>query len=179
METTNKTYFEWLYSLIEPSNPDKKSYKLLMTDLHQMEYISLVPNDDNRAKDGEDLRVQFVELFESAANPLTDVPCTVFEMLIALAFRMHEIMLDEPFELSVSDCFWVFIKNLDLDWYDDLNNYHLYGEGIEINVRAFLDRRYNYNGHRGLFPLKRAKRDQRKTEVWYQMSDYLLEKYQF
>lgn len=179
MEATNKTYFEWLYSLVEEANPGGKPFRRLMADLHHAEFISSVPNDDNRAKDGEDLRVQFIDHYESAAQPLVGRPCTVFEMFIALAYRMKEILVGEPFEMSVGECFWMYVRGLDLEWYDDNNDYHLYGEGIEMTIKRFVERRYNYSGHGGIFPLKRAKRDQRKTEIWYQMSDYLLENHKF
>ena len=177
--TTNKTYFEWLYSLIKDSNRDGKSYIFLMSQLHDTTFYSLVPNDDNRCKDGEDLRVRFMDHYESHVQPLYGRPCTLFEMLIALAYRINEIMIGEPFELSVSECFWLFIQNLDLEWYEDSPLYSKYAEKIEENIKKFLERRYTYNGHGGIFPLKKAKRDQRTTEIWYQMSDYLLEKYKF
>lgn len=177
--TTNKTYFEWLYSLIKDSNRDGKPYTYLMGQLHDTTFYSLVPNDDNRGKDGEDLRVRFMDRYESHVQPLYGRPCTVFEMLIALAYRMEEIMNGEPFALSVSECFWVFIRNLNLEWYADEIRYDQYAEKIEGNVKRFLERRFNYSGIGGIFPLKKAKRDQKTTEIWYQMSDYLLEKYRF
>lgn len=177
--TTNKTYFEWLYSLIKDSNPNGKPYTFLMNQLHDTTFYSLVPNDDNRCKDGEDLRVRFMDHYESHVQPLYGRPCTLFEMLIALAYRINEIMIGEPFELSVSECFWLFIQNLDLEWYEDSPLYSKYAEKIEENIKKFLERRYTYNGHGGIFPLKKVKRDQRTTEIWYQMSDYLLEKYKF
>ena len=177
--TTNKTYFEWLYSLIKDSNRDGKPYTFLMNQLHDTTFYSLVPNDDNRGKDGEDLRVRFMERYESHVQPLYGRPCTVLEMLIALAYRMNEIIAGEPFEMSVSECFWLFIRNLDLEWYEDSSMYGTYAEKIEGIIKKLLERRYTYNGHGGIFPLKKAKRDQRTTEVWYQMSDYLLENYQF
>ena len=33
------------------------------------------------------------------------------------------------------------------------------------------------NGTGGLFPLKRPRVNQRRVEVWYQMSEYLMENY--
>jgi hypothetical protein len=177
--TTNKTYFEWLYSLIKDSNRNGKPYTFLMNQLHDTTFYSLVPNDDNRGKDGEDLRIRFMDHYESHVQPLYGRPCTLFEMLIALAYRINEIMIGEPFELSVSECFWLFIQNLDLEQYHDETKYADYAKDVEFNIRKFLERTYDYNGIGGIFPLKRAKRDQRTTEVWGQMADYLLEKYKF
>ena len=181
---TNEAYFKWLGSLIKDSDQDKKPYSFLINQLHHTTFYSLVPNDDNRGKDGENLRVRFMEHYESHVQPLYGRSCTLLEMLIALAFRMNEIMIGEPFELSVSECFWLFIRNLDLEWYKDIAAYDDIFVGAEKSrleeiIQNFLERRYTYNGHGGIFPLKKAKRDQRTTEIWYQMSDYLLENYQF
>ena len=40
-----------------------------------------------------------------------------------------------------------------------------------------VERRYKRSGEGGLFPLKNAAKDQRKVEIWYQLSSYLLENY--
>ena len=40
-----------------------------------------------------------------------------------------------------------------------------------------LAREYSDNGHGGLFPLKNPKKDQRKVEIWYQMTEYINENY--
>ena len=176
---TNEAYFKWLGSLIKDSDQDKKPYSFLINQLHHTTFYSLVPNDDNRGKDGENLRVRFMEHYESHVQPLYGRSCTLLEMLIALAFRMNEIMIGEPFELSVSECFWLFIRNLDLEWHYDMSEYDDHTKRIEINVKRFLERTYDYNGIGGIFPLKKAKRDQRTTEIWGQMADYLLEKYKF
>jgi hypothetical protein len=36
-------------------------------------------------------------------------------------------------------------------------------------------RTYDRRGHGGLFPLQRSNRDQRRVEIWYQLSEYLLQ----
>ena len=35
------------------------------------------------------------------------------------------------------------------------------------------------DGFGGLFPLKHAKKDQRKVEIWYQLQNWLMENYEF
>jgi len=92
----------------------------------------------------------------------------MLEMLIALSQR-----LSFEGEGKSRRWFWHLIENLNLNIYNDKH-------GVPFEeVNAILDRviwrTYNRDGSGGLFPLRRAARDQRKIEIWYQMSAYLLE----
>lgn len=171
-------YFKYLYNIVMTKH-HQGSYHFLMQQLYNTEFISMIPHDDNRERDGEQLRERFLDkggLLELA----DDKPCSMLEMLIGLAYRMEEMLLGEPFAMSCSQCFWLFLNNLDLSYIDDhMFLHHEMEMEIEEKLAKLNSRTYERNGTGGIFPLTRAKRDQRKTEIWYQLSDYLLEKYDF
>jgi hypothetical protein len=64
------------------------------------------------------------------------------------------------------------IRNLGLIDTNDTNT-----DVKEVNaiIKRVVDRTYQHNGHGGLFPLRLATSDQRKVEIWYQLSAYLSE----
>jgi len=170
----NNLYFRWLCDLVDGG----QDYRLLLKHLHKVPFYSRIPNDDNRCGDGLRLR----ELYEDETGHMasSSFPCTVLEMLIGLAQRMEFHLYGTNSELSVSECFWIFIKNLDMDWCDN----HIYFEDgcadrINEKLEIFLKRRYGRNGVGGIFPLRHSNVDQRRVEIWYQMMSYLMENYKF
>lgn len=170
-------YFRFLSNIV-----GGRDYSLLLKKLHRTEFYSLVPNDDNRGEDGRMLRDIFLEEREGhiGSSSLPDGPCTLLEMLVALAIRMEQDLEDNPDAKTDKECFWIMIANLDLIAYD---NQGYYRDGAEQEIgeilQRFLDRTYHKNGVGGLFPLSRTKKDQRKVEIWYQKSEYLLENFDF
>ena len=52
-------------------------------------------------------------------------------------------------------------------------------EKVDYYVDKLLGRDYFRDGFGGLFPLKHAKKDQRKVEIWYQLQNWLMENYEF
>jgi len=140
-----------------------------------------VPNDDNRALDGVKLREQFqTELvdegffddemdFENFVqnHDFNTKPCSLLEMLIALAQRMDFILLDDDRILTnVPKWFWKFIDNLGLKPTANLDK-------LNLIVESFLEREYEKNGAGGLFPIPDTTKDQRRVEIWYQMMEYI------
>lgn len=140
-----------------------------MRQLYTTEFVWIVPNDDNRVEDGRDLRLRFLE-----DENIVDVDaewmgfgCSFLEMLIALAGTLS-------FETNKTSRFWFWhlLENLGLDSFTD-NRYE--EEYVDEVVQRVIWRKYASNGHGGLFPLRYADEDQRKVEIWYQLSAYLLE----
>lgn len=130
-----------------------------------------VPNDDNRTEDGKDLRPEFLSTHDAeCSNAWISQACSMLEMLIALSRRLEFESSQDTYHW-----FWTLLENLNLRVYTD----SMYDDEVEMIVDktliSVIDRRYRSNGVGGLFPLKRPKADQRKTEIWYQMSAYLLE----
>lgn len=176
------SYFEWLCDIIG-ANQEYKSYYILCGELHKYKFLVKIKRDENRANDAIALRTKYVEknfIFndDRIKNfPMKDIPeATIFEMLVALAMRMEDQLLDEEHNYDrTSEWFWMMIKNLGLDIYDD-ENYNQYDSNKIIfdTVTRLNERTYCKNGTGGLFPLVgKVSRDQRKLEIWYQMMSYL------
>lgn len=168
-------YLEWLYghvAMVDKTDPAKTYWHLLRI-LYQKEFVWTVPNDDNRVEDGRDLRVQFLHTLptnqDNYPEEWVNLPCSMLEMLIGLSIRL-------AFQADGRALiwFWHLCRNININQYDDLTPIP------EKEVDAILDtviwRTYSADGHGGLFPLNDAKRDQRKIEIWYQLSAYLLER---
>jgi len=171
-------YFEFLCSIVDEDG--SREYDKLLKELHGIEFYSLIPNDDNRGEDGKQLRKKF-ENEEKGPQSLSlslNKPCTVLEMLIGLAYRLEFESANSHWEKTPGEWFWVLLDNLGLGWYDNKMFIQMKG-ATEINqkVGVFLDRHYKSDGSGGLFPLKEPQKDQRRIEVWYQMSAYIMENY--
>ena len=178
-------YFNWLCDLVGINAPDN-SYFLLAQKLHSYDFFELVKNDDNRRQDGLLLRRDFC--YEIAGdNPIKESlylnelnklegECSIFEMLVAFADRIHEDFTPDDNHDSVY-WFWEMMTNLELDEYNDEDYYDRNANYyIDVAVDKFVNRKYRANGYGGLFPLDHSKQNQRKAEIWYQMTTYLMEK---
>lgn len=171
-------YFNWLCGLVKIDEPDH-SYFALAKQLHKKEFYWSVPNDDNRGEDGKKLRAIFIEANPFIPAESLDGPCTVLELLIGLSVRMEYILSDISKGDRTIKWFWELIENLGLDKYSDSIYFDIRssetGEEIGLILENFLDRKISPNGKGGLFPLCHTDNDQRKVEIWYQMSEYLRE----
>jgi hypothetical protein len=162
-------YFDYLCSIVGKEREESRLLHLL----HEIEFYSLVPNDDNRGVDGMHVRDQFLDREgPQGLSLIPKVQCTVLEMLIGLSYRLVFETEQSIYEKTASEWFWVLIDNLGLSQFETLSNEH-----ILVIVHIFLERQYDYFGSGGLFPLRNPKKDQRKVEIWYQMSAYILENY--
>lgn len=166
-------YFDWLYAkVLDPiagTSTPSLTYRRLMRTLHSLEFVFLLPGDDNRAEMGRDLRVEYCD----AARVVADrdwliMPCSVLEMLIAFS-RIAEFNTDE--DLTARDWFWVMLENLGLAHRTDAHT--RVEERTTEAVETMIWRNYDYGGHGGLFPLERPTQDQREVEIWYQFCAYL------
>lgn len=178
--TLDDLYFEWLYEQVADVNEidPRKTYWDLLRKLYCSEFLYFIPNDDNRAQDGFELRDFFLQEEGLQPDPYWEtLPCSIFEMLVSLARRME-------FEggRSVVHWFWQFIRNLELDIFTDefcmesASGYHVMVYIAQSAVEALNSRSYSYSGHDGgLFPLNDPEEDQSEVELWYQMSAYLRE----
>lgn len=171
--TLDERYFTWLYSLVDSINnrDPQKSHWLLCEQLYLKPFEWFVPNDHNRAADGLELREDFIDQFEMYPhNGWIDLDCSMLEMLIALARRASY-----ESDWTPDVWFWKMLENIDLLQYND----EVFHDGIVNTVNTTLEiinrRIYKPDGQGGLFPLRDPGKDQRKVEIWYQMSAYLLE----
>ena len=93
-----KEYFEWLYYLVcDKRFSEQNSYRKLFEHLHNTEFVYFVSMDGNRAQDGIDLRYRFgCSIGYKDISEYLDGPCSVLEMMIALAIRCEEKIMDDP-----------------------------------------------------------------------------------
>lgn len=168
-------YFQWLCEKVRVDEPNH-SYWILANELHKIEFYSLIEKDFNRECDGIELRRDY--MFDTGNWMMdTSSPCSVLEMLVALAEKIYGMLSEGEKEENSYIYFWEMITNLELDDVTD-ENYSNYGPYyIRNRVIKFLDRKYTSKGKGNIFPMKYSKRDQRKIEIWYQMQEYLLENY--
>lgn len=168
----DELYFRWLYGevcYLAEKDPNKTFWTLFRV-LYTKEFIWLIPNDDNRAEDGKDLRHEFVrDIYIVQPDPnWLRMPCSFLEMLIGLCRRF-------AFEADCknSEAFWEMLENLNLHKLND--NTLVPIPEVEEIIDCVIWRQYHYDGRGGLFPLRRPSEDQRQVELWYQLSAYLLE----
>lgn len=166
-------YFEWLWNFTKCRGHSQN--RKIITLLHNIEFRYSIPMDANREEDGIDLRYRFITEVGIPKNyqevyAYLDGPCSVLEMMIALAIRCEESIMDDPdIGDRTSEWFWLMMKNLGLDYMSDRK----FDRDIaEEKISIFLDRKYKRNGEGGLFVVN-GRRDLRKVEIWYQMCWYL------
>jgi hypothetical protein len=144
--------------------------------LHDIEFRYLIPRDQNRAEDGENLRYRFAirQGYERSAAEIVDIldrPCSVLEMMIALAVRCEENIMDDP---NVGDrtgqWFWGMIGTLGLgNMVDSRYDERL----VDDIINRFLDRDYDPDGRGGLFFVPHCDWDMRDMEIWHQLCYFL------
>jgi hypothetical protein len=167
--TLDDQYFEWLYSQVADVRIRKgpRTYWNLLRQLFATEFVWHVPNDDNRAYDGRDLRFEWSQLRDVRVDKnWAELGCSFLEMLIGLARRLE-------FQ-DGRDCefwFWHLIGNLGLLGHNDRSKFAK--EDVDDRIAMVMWRTYNRYGEGGLFPLPRCRQDQRSVELWYQMHEYL------
>lgn len=178
-------YFDWMVELIATDDHSVDDiydhYKTLINVLYTTEFDYVMEMDGNRYEDGIELRYRFG--YENdypdsmIATYLDNLPCSVLEMMVALAYRCEESIRFEPGQgVHVGRLFWEMIDNLGLSGMDnrhfDLGKYNLVME-------TFMNRWYASDGHGNLFAFDEdflkhnTCKPLRHTEIWYQMHLYL------
>lgn len=116
-------YFEWLWNFTKCRGHSQN--RKIITLLHNIEFRYSIPMDANREEDGIDLRYRFITEVGIPKNyqevyAYLDGPCSVLEMMIALAIRCEESIMDDPdIGDRTSEWFWLMMKNLGLDYMSD------------------------------------------------------------
>jgi len=167
----DERYFYWLYGQVVSvkSRTSHRTYESLLRQFHNKEFVGWVPNDYNRAKEGQQLRQEFLTA-EGIEVTGTHPGCSMLEMMIALSRR-----LSFETERRPKWWFWHLMKNLGLENYSD--DMAFTQEEVDEILDAVIWRSYSPTGAGGLFPLENPQQDQREVELWYQLNAYLLERY--
>lgn len=162
-------YFDWLCDLVCKDRYSKSvSYSKLLAHLHDVEFTYLITMDQNRAENGIALRWRFY--CETDYHVATNDPCSVLEMMVALAISCENIMDDPHVGDRTGQWFWGMIVNLGLGSMTDYKFDRIYVDAV---IQRFLDREYEPNGKGGLFTVKNCKTDLRTVEIWNQLCWYL------
>jgi hypothetical protein len=169
----DELYFKWLYAQVADPGLTEKANTCwgLLKQLYTKEFVWIVPNDDNRVEDGKYLRIEFLDSERVVLDdPIwIELGCSMLELLIGLSRRLAFEAEGEP-----ADWFWQLMDNLGLAHYDDRKKYPR--EDVDFTLDEVIWRRYLPSGRGGLFPLHHTDVDQRKIELWYQLSAYVLER---
>lgn len=177
-ENVTKEYFEWMCKLVFDGRYLRRlSYRKLLTHLHNREFIYILGIDGNRAEDGINLRYRFghEQNYSDAmiADYLDTRPCSMFEMMVALALRCEDHIMDDPdVGNRTGQWFWNMIVNLGLSSMTDSKFDKRYTDEV---LEQFINREYARNGEGGLFVVHHCQEDMRSMEIWYQMCRYLEE----
>lgn len=177
-EELSLDYLDWLSIKVYDRQHNGAKYDKLFWYLYNTDFEYTFPMDGNRAEDGVDLRYRFGREYKIPdyiiASYLDTRPCSVLEMMVALAVRVEEhIMTDPDVGDRVGQWFWDMIVNLGLNMPDSRFNYHRADEIMDI----FTNHQYKRNGEGGLFTIHDPSKDMRTTDIWYQMNYYLTENF--
>lgn len=166
-------YFNWLCDIV---NVSTVSYDKLLRLLHRIKFRWGNIRDKNRAEDGTDLRFRFRKSIDGLSrnevlNWHDEEPCSVLEMMIALAIRAEEQIMDNPqVGNRTTQWFWSMVASLGLTGMSD-DMFDLI-EAKDI-IERFLNREYSPDGKGGLFTIRDCEYDLRDVEIWTQLCWYL------
>lgn len=171
-EKIEDLYFMWLYGLV--CGEDESRIELCRI-LHSIPFEYSLGMDGNREADGIDIRYRFG--YENGyadyviAAYIDILPCSVFEMMAALANRCEEQIMSDP-EKGNRTYVWFSEMLKSLGVYDETNDV-INDDHVHKSVFRFLNRKYERNGKGGLFTVNNRKDDMRNVEIWYQMMFWL------
>lgn len=203
----HERYLEWLFDkvwvredLIDAVNNSRYKNKFKWIDdfdgtmsekhlvaLDEMDRIQFmtaykVPMDENRIKDGKDLRDIFfneVKLPEFYKYKYMDqFPVSILEVLVALSMRCDRDIEGDPDRLYFTTplWFWTMVYNLKF-WPESCPDGASLRRSVDYKCDLFMTRKYSYYGEGGLFVVERPLKDMRKTDIWMQLNWWLTENF--
>lgn len=176
VDELDNLYFNWLYQLVcNDMYSFRTSHRKLLMRLHATDFIWFIDMDINRAYDGMSLRERFE--YELSLEPSTmdlyfgSRPCSVLEMMIALAIKCEENIMGDPnYGDRTGQWFWSMVVSLGLG---SMTDYRYNKEEVDSVIFRFLTRKYDRDGKGGLFTVPNCGVDMREIEIWRQMCLYL------
>lgn len=184
-------YLRWLGDYIRA---DWDTYSHLLWILYNRPFTYVDAIDQNWVAHGLSLRDEYMGKVPMETLPVGIVgnPCTVLEVLIAMAEKMEEHLTDVEYGDRTALWFWEIIDNLGLKkftdqsiWdskmmdieYQELN--YIFDDEPQINkiIDVFLNREYGPNGLGGAFPIESGRWNQAREALIFQLGHYVAEKY--
>ena len=163
-------YFEYLVDQI--MMPSKTDYIVLLNVLANKQFVwSMdIPNDENRAEDGKAIRYEYVdEIDDYMTKDDMEAPASVLEVVVALARRIDD-EIGKPGENNPAPWFWMMIDNLGLmrcqDWCCNKDY-------VDQQLDIWLLRKFTAHGIGSPFPCPTLSHNQKKQEIWHQMTDWI------
>lgn len=168
-------YCDWLVDIVSNGRFAKGiSYTKLLSQLQSIPFrYGKMKKDKNRVEDGIYLRYRFARDDQDCCKfpVLRQGECSVLEMMIALAVRCEETIMDDPrYGDRTGQWFWQMISSMGLscmtdDVYDE--------ESVNRVVDRMMSRNYEPNGKGGLFTIRGFEGDLREEDIWTQLCWYL------
>jgi len=173
MHVSNQ-YLDWLMAIVQLPH-----HSLLLEKLFNTEFVWLIPFDANRADDGIQLRYRFGRENDIPdpviGSELDNRPCSILEMIVALAIRAEEQIMGDP-TIGDRTAIWIhdMLSSLGVI---DLSDYDYDEDAVNEAIYIFINRMYTRTGRGGLFEIPNLdpSRDMRTAEIWYQMCWFMNE----
>lgn len=167
-------YFDYILKLVHADGDGEfYNYTHLMYRLWQYPYRPGNQYDSNRASDGVDFRYYSFaydmglpyELIDESS--IYNMPCSVLEMMVALAKRIEVDYMSNWREDRTYVWFWRMIDSLGLQSYDDWS-WDSYSENnpVDTALDRFMAGLYEPDGRGSLFIIKDQEYDCRLYEIW-------------
>lgn len=168
-------YFRYLCELVADGIDSTRSYSFLLTYLFTVDFRYSIPMDSHRESDGIEMRYTYgrnAGMSDPQIAAELDIrPCSVLEMMVALAVRIDNSMFyDFDIGLQPGRWFWKMIESMELLDMDDRN---FDARVVSAKVNMMLSRNYRRDGRGGLFWIPGTEKDIRGMEIWYQANYYL------
>ena len=157
-------YKTWLNNLICLETHAR--YKSVIDLLSRLDFTYLLELDENRARDGLNIREEFYGYSFSPSGA-----SSVLEVLIGLARHGADLLYDPNQDPDEELClfFWEMIDNLGL-------NPNKSDRAMRHIIQTWLDRGFDPDGVGSPFPLGVSEKDQCEVEIWYQLQSYILQR---
>ena len=172
MENVNDKYLLWLMESVGLAKGSRHSfYFLLCRKLYKTPFLWLTSCDEDRAKDGMQLRMFFAE---EGGEVVVNGPVSILEVLVAFSMRIDEWLSGG--ENGANAWFMTMLHNLGLDGFtDDEMLDPTSSDEVDLRLEKWVQRQYSFDGTGGIFPLRDPPGDQRCYDLEYQLQLYLKE----
>lgn len=173
MFSEEREYRDWLihrFNIVE-------DYTYLLRELFNIEFYSLVAYDEDRGKDGLELRNEWADLVGYSGS-LDFGAANVLEVIIGVAKRIEFHLFGTQYydDWDEVRIFWELIDNLGLiNMHGDLSRYSF--DEIRDIVTLFLNRKYKRHKKCNIFDIEDDSKNLNKLNIWTQMGLYIRERW--